>query len=119
MCSARAAKKETQLAEQELLLRERLLSLLPSAIERAADLFTNSRFNPHRLPVAKIGALPQALLTEAQSCVMLRESLQLPVLGSVGQLFLSACEERASLAANSLGPRRLAERLQASLLGGA
>jgi hypothetical protein len=119
MESAQTAKKEVQLAEQELLLRERLLSVLPSAIERAEDLFTNSRFNPHGLPVTKMGTLPQVLLAEAQSCVSLRESLQLQVSGSVGQLFLSACEERASLAPNSLGPRRLAQRLRASLLAGA
>ena len=115
MSAAGTAKKECQLAADESLLRAQLLEVLPSAIERGSDLFTNQRFNPFGLLAANIGPFPQALLEAAEACISLREGLRLPVAGSVGQLFVSACEERASSDPHSHGPRRLAERLYASL----
>ena len=57
------------------------------------------------------------LLHEAQSCIQLREQMGLPVAGSVGQLFIKACQESANYQnAHRRGPRRLAESLLAQLI---
>jgi hypothetical protein len=109
------AKVENQLALEEAALRERLLTELPTAAASGHDLFTNSRFNPHGLLATHLSRVSEQLLHSAEQCIAWREALGLQVQQSVGQLFIAACEERASGAAHRRGPKRLAEWLLGEL----
>jgi hypothetical protein len=113
--SIQSDKFELQLESAETRFRERLLSLLPDAAISGSNLFTNSHFNPSGLRPHHFRSDAEALLADARECIGLREKLDLPVQGSVGQLFLAACEENASKNAQRRGPRRLAESLLAQL----
>ncbi|HEY2403000.1 MAG TPA: hypothetical protein VGI23_21785 [Steroidobacteraceae bacterium] len=101
-----------QLESIEREFRDRLLRLLPKAVETGSSVFTNTTFNPHNLPPQVFRTDADELLADAQACLRLREQLVLPVLGSVGGLFLDACRESADLEnPHRRGPRRLAEAL--------
>ena len=103
------------LREEEAALRESLLDMLPRAIESGAALFANSEFNPSGLPAHGLSAKAEALLEAATACVELRSALALPVTGSVGHLYRSACEEYSSSDEQRRGPRKLAAALLESL----
>jgi hypothetical protein len=104
---------EIEAAEKALC--EKLLRLLPAVAKSGAILFTNSHFNPADLWASHFHPEADDLLHAASECVRLRERAELAVPGSVGQLFLAACEEGASNDPNRRGPRRLAEALLAQL----
>jgi len=79
-------------------------------------LFFNSSFYPAYLGNHQLGERSERLLSLASESVALREQLGLPVIGSVGQLFLSACSEAANTANdNRRGPRQLAAWLLGEL----
>ena len=84
--SVQSDKFELQLESAETRFRERLLSLLPDAAISGSNLFTNSDFNPSGLRPHHFRSDAEALLAEARECIGLREKLDLPVQGSVGQL---------------------------------
>jgi hypothetical protein len=105
------AKAESQLLAEEAALRERLLTELPAAVVSGHDLFTNSRFNPHDILAAHFSPVAQQLLQSAEQCIAWRKALGLKVEQSVGQLFVAACEESASMAPHRRGPKKLAEVL--------
>jgi hypothetical protein len=105
------AEGEARLASSEALLRKSLLDVLPSVVANGAPLFTNSRFNTLELPRHLLDPEAEALLELAVACVELREHLTLPREGSVGHLFLGACEESSSADEHRRGPRRLATAL--------
>lgn len=107
--SPRSEKFERQIEALETALRDRLLRLLPEAVESGAYLFTNSEFNPSGLHRFHPDA--EELLQQAHECVRLREQIDLSVLGSVGHLFIAICEEHASRDPHARGNRRLAETL--------
>lgn len=90
-------KFELEIDAAEKALREQLLRLLPGAAKSGANIFTTD------------------LLRVARECVYLRERQGVPVIGSVGYLFLAASEENASKDEHRRGPRRLAEALLAQL----
>ena len=91
---------------------KRLRQVLRMADGSGADLFTNSRFNPHGLLEAHLLPEAEQFLALARECVALRERLGLTVNGSVGELYLRGCAEAADLAdEHRCGPRRLAEWL--------
>jgi hypothetical protein len=115
MKSLAAAKIESQLLREEAALRERLQTVLPAAAESGRDVFTNSRFNAHGLLHAHLSSVSEELLASAEKCIAWRSAIGLPVEQSVGQLFIAACEERASSAPHARGPRRLAAGLLAEL----
>lgn len=86
-------------------LRDHLLSVLPEAAESGTDYFTNSDFNPHNL---SIDSQTEALLHLAKESLSLRDELQLPKQGSVGELYLYACAEAADLNnVHRRGPHKL------------
>jgi hypothetical protein len=107
----RQAEGARMLKEAETALRQSLLDMLPRTVEVGDLLFANSQFNPSRLPAHHLSARAEALLDAATACVELREALALPVTGSVGHLYLSACAECASLDEQRRGPRKLAAAL--------
>jgi hypothetical protein len=107
----RRSEGEAMLVGLERTLRLSLLEVLPSVVKFGSPLFTNSKFNPHGLPAHILDEGAEAFFESASACVDLREHLGLSVVGSVGHLFLDACEESASSNEHRRGPRKLAEAL--------
>jgi len=101
-----------QLESTERQFRDRLLALLPEAAKTGSPVFTNTTFNPHNVRPHLFRADADELLEDARACLRLREQLDLPALGSVGDLFIEACRESADLDnPHRRGPRRLAQSL--------
>jgi hypothetical protein len=94
MINKRTEKLKRQLFAMEEDLRAHLLSVLPEAVESGTDYFTNSDFNPQN---QSIDSQTEALLHLAKESLSLRDQLQLPKQGSVGELYLDACAEAADL----------------------
>ncbi len=107
----RRAEGEKILHNAEHSLREVLLEILPEVAISGEPLFTNLQFNSHALPAHLLSKQGEALFQSASACVEMREALELPVLGSVGQLFLDSCAESASESEHRRGPRKLAAAL--------
>ncbi len=99
----------------EATLRESLVEFLPSVVKSGGHLFTNSHYNPHKLPPYHFSKKAEALIDFSLAIVEMREALGLPVAGSVGQLFIDSCEENASSNEHRRGPRKLAAALLANL----
>ena len=105
--------KQLQFVESEL--NQKLLSVLPQAIKNGADLYTNSEFNPYGL-IPSQHRDNEDLLLLSKSCIDLRTSLHLNPKGSVGYLYLSACQESGDLSnEHRRGPRKLSEWLLSEL----
>jgi len=116
MKASRQAKFETQLAAAETALLELLATALPHTAQSGDMLFFNSSFCPDTIQPHWLAEENETLLSLAQESVSLREQVGLPVLGSVGQLFLSACSEAANTSNdNRRGPRQLATWLISEL----
>ena len=104
----RRTEGEGILRNAETNLRESLLEILPIVAKTGQQLFMNSRFNPHSLPTHNLSKQAEALLETSLACVEMREALRLPVAGTVGNLYLVACEESASSNEHRREPRKLA-----------
>ena len=116
MKASRQDKLETQLAAAEDELLGMLASALPYTAQHGDMLFYNSEFHPEYIQPHQIGERNELLLSLSTDSVALRERIGLPVLGSVGQLFLSACSELANTSNdNRRGPRQLATWLLGEL----
>jgi len=109
--SSPSDKFEMEIDRVESAFREQLLRLLPEAAKSGVNLFTNSDFNPWKLPPKHTHPDADDLLQMARECLRLRERRGVAVPGSVGYLFLAMCEENVSRDENRRGPRRLAEAL--------
>jgi hypothetical protein len=107
----RDSEAQSVLSCAEASLKAELLEVLPSVVQTGDALFTNSFHNPHGFQAAHISPRAEALHQQARGCVEAREVLRLPLLQSVGQLFLSACDEASSLDPHRRGPRKLASSL--------
>jgi hypothetical protein len=116
MKASRQTKLEIQLAATEGDLLELLASALPHTAQHGDMLFFNSAFHPDYVRPHQIGERNERLLSLSSEAVALREQIGLPVLGSAGQLFLSACSEASNSANdNRRGPRQLAAWLLGEL----
>jgi hypothetical protein len=116
MKASRQDKLETRLAATESELCELLFDALPHTAQHGDMLFFNSAFRPDYVTSNLIGELNERLLSLSSESIELREEIGLPVLGSVSQLFLSACSEAANTANdNRRGPRQLAAWLLGEL----
>lgn len=111
----RDSEAQSVLSCAEASLKAELLEVLPSVAHTGYALFTNSFHNPHGFQAAHIWPRAEALYQQAQACVEAREILQLPLLQSVGQMFLSACDEASGPDAHRRGPRKLASSLMERL----
>src|SRR4249919_3529666 len=115
MKASRQDKLENQLAAAESELLKLLVTALPHTAQNGDMLFFNSSF-PAYLGDHLLSERSELLLSLASQSVALREQLGLPVIGSAGQLFLSACSEAANTAnENRRGPRQLAAWLLGEL----
>ena len=109
MNDSRARKQEAQLQAAEQQLSTMLAAVLPRVANSGEMLFFNSEFIPPDVQRHWLPEESEELLDLAQASVSLREELGQTVLGSVGQLFLSACAEAANTGNDHRrGPRQLA-----------
>jgi hypothetical protein len=118
MKTAQTEKLERVLRDAEKELRETLLRVLPAAATGGSNLFTNAEFNPSNLPQHRFRSDADGLLKTARQCVQLRKQIGAGVIGSVGYLFLQACEENSSRDEQRRGPRKLAAWLLGELGSG-
>lgn len=116
MKSSRLGKIEAQLSATETALLDLLEKVLPRVAHSGEMLFFNSAFLPDTIQPRWLPQESEELLSLASNAVSLREELDLPVVGTVGQLYLSACSESANNAnGNRRGPRQLATWLLGEL----
>jgi hypothetical protein len=116
MKASRQDKLKAQLADTERELFELLAEALPYTAQHGDMLFFNSEFHPDYVRPHQIAERNEQLLSLSSDAVALRERIGLPFLGSVGQLFLSACSEAANTVnGNRRGPRQLATWLLGEL----
>ena len=116
MKASRQAKLESQLHAAETELTSALVSHLPYTAQHGDPLFENSEFRHSHVPAHRVSEESERLYQLASESVRLRETIGLPVSGSVGQLFVSACRELANTAdGNRRGPRQLASWLISEL----
>jgi hypothetical protein len=115
MKRSRAEKLDLELAAEEEKLRRHLLRVLPDAAESGSSIFTNSEFNPSSLPAHFFRPDAESLLNSARECVRLRDVVGLAAEGSIGAMFLDACQEHASKNSQRRGPRKLASSLLQAL----
>lgn len=116
MKASRKDKLEAQLAAVESDLLGLLASALPYTAKHGDMLFFNSGFHPEYIRSHQIGERNELLFSLSIESVSLRERIGLPVIGSVGKLFLSACNETADISnGNRRGPRQLATWLLGEL----
>jgi hypothetical protein len=103
---------EKLLGSSEQALVSRLLEILPGVVTSGSMMFFPAKFRPETIRPHWVPAEADELYESAIQSLALRERLGLDSSGSVGQLYLAACEEAANGSDhNRLGPRRLAERL--------
>lgn len=115
MKTSKFEKLELELAAEEEKLRQHLLRILPEAAESGSSVFTNSEFNPSSLPAHLFRSDAESLLNSARECVRLREVVGLGSDGSVGAIFIEACQEHASRDPQRRGPRKLASSVLLAL----
>jgi hypothetical protein len=118
MKATRQSALEHQLLVTEADFRARLLDILPRAAKSGEALFLGGRFLPSNYQESWISPDANALLAAADDCFAQRDALGLPFEGTIGALFLAACDE-ASDASNHdrRGPRKLAASLLSQLNG--
>lgn len=109
MKASRQYKREVQLEATESALLALLEEALPYTAQHGDMLFFNSAFHPSYVQPHQIGESNERLLFLSQQSVELREQIGVSALGSIGQLYLSACREAANESnSNRRGPRQLA-----------
>lgn len=109
MKASRLEKLEVQLAEAEGTLLRMLTDTLPHTVLHGDALFFNSQFCPSYFSPHELDERGETLLSLSSESVSLRERIGLPLSGSIGNLFLSACEESTDVANHDRrGPRQLA-----------
>lgn len=97
------------------MLLEHLLSALPRVSDTGESSFTNLRFKAHGVSPACISREAEVLLDMSPACIEMREALELPVVGSVGKLFMESREEASRKDEHRRGPRRHAAALLSEL----
>ncbi|WP_116807243.1 hypothetical protein [Steroidobacter cummioxidans] len=115
MKTSKFEKLELELAAEEEKLKQHLLRVLPEAAESGSNVFTNTEFNPSNLPSHLFGSDAEILLNGARECLRLRRAVGLDSKGSVGAIFLEACQEHASRDPQARGPRKLASSVLRAL----
>ena len=106
---------EARLAEAESQLRAVLQKLLPRAAQSGESVFFNSENLPKGYPPRIVPVEAEQSFRLASECRELSEQLGQPLIGSVAQLYLSACREAASDNEHRRGPRQLATWLLAEI----
>jgi hypothetical protein len=111
----RLAEAEKGLGDAEASFRSMLVETLSRDPESVTVLLANSDYSPAGFPRNRLSSQSESSYQHACTCIRLRESLGLPIEGTVGGLFVAACAKNASTDGNRLGPRRLGKSLLESL----
>lgn len=116
MKTSRLSKLEVQLAAVETSLFELLVKVLPRVARSGEMLFFNSDFLPDTIQSDWLPIESEELLSLTKDAMSLRDKIGLPLSGSVGQLYLSACSESVNYSnEHRRGPRHLATWLLGEL----
>jgi hypothetical protein len=116
MKASRQNKLEAQLSATEAELLALLRDSLPYTAEHGDMLFYNSRYRADYVRDHQISERSETLFSLAAESVEIREQIGVPVSGSPGQLYISACSEAANTSnGNRRGPRQLAAWLLSEL----
>jgi len=104
-----------RLSDSEARLRAMLENVLPRTARTGELVFFNSRnlpegYSPNLVPVEA-----EEMFGLASECAELREQLNEPLMGTVAQLYLSACREASSQNEHRRGPRQLSTWLLAEI----
>ncbi len=115
MNETRRAKVEQECAAAEQSLRADLRRVLPRIAQHGNQLFLNSEWNRHKMPLRYLDSESEPILAAARNCERLHAALGLPLESSAANLFFAACREADSEHEHRRGPRRLAEWLLVEL----
>ena len=116
MKSSRLDKLEAQLSVAETSLLHLLVQVLPRVAQSGEMIFFNADSLPEAILPHWLPRESEMLLSLAKDAISLREELGLSVVGTIGQLYLSACSESANYVnGNRRGPRQLATWLLGEL----
>jgi hypothetical protein len=108
---------EKLVAQTEKSLREAIIDAMENSPNHGGAFLINSRYFPN---MAKKGNLldgAEALAESASSCIDLRMTLGLPVVGSVGKLYLEASQELSNSELHLNNPVPLCKALLRALKG--
>jgi hypothetical protein len=108
-------KGESLVASSEKSLREAIIDLMESSPNSGAALLINGRYFPRQAEKGDVLDVAEAFEVGASSCVDLRMTLGLPVVGSVGKLFLDASQELSNSEHHLNNPKPLSEALLRAL----
>jgi hypothetical protein len=117
MKNSRPTEGEALVAKTEKSLREAIIDLMESSSSGGAALLINNRYFPNLAKTGEFVEAAEALEESASSCVDLRINLGLPVVGSVGTLFLDASQELCTSEQHLNDPIPLCEALLRALKG--
>jgi hypothetical protein len=102
---------ESLVASEEKLLREAIIDQMESSPNSGMALLINGRYFPGLAEKGDVLDAAEAFEVGASSCVDLRKTLGLPVVGSVGKLFLDASQELSNSQHHLNNPNALCEAL--------
>ena len=102
---------ESLVASSEKSLREAIIDRMESAPNCGAAFLINGRYFPGLAEKGEVLDAAEAFEIGASSCVELRMTLGLPVVGSVGKLFLDASQEMSLSEHHLNNPKPLCEAL--------
>ena len=106
---------ENLVASSERSLREAIIDRMESSPNSGVALLVNGRHFPRLAGKGNVLDAAEAFEVGASSCVDLRMTLGLPVVGSVGKLFLDACQELSNSEHHMNNPKPLCEALLRAL----
>jgi hypothetical protein len=104
-------------AQTEKSLREAIVDFMETSPNSGGAMLINSRYLPSMGKTGNLLYEAEALLESASSCIDLRISLGLPLVGSVGKLFLDASQELCNSEQHLNNPVPLCEALLRAVKG--
>jgi hypothetical protein len=108
---------EALVAKTEKSLREAIIDLMQSDPSCGAALLINDRYFPNLAKKGSFVKEAEALEESASACIDLRMSLGLPIVGSVGKLFLDASQELCNSEQHLNNPVPLCQALLKAVKG--
>jgi hypothetical protein len=117
MNKSRRIEGEKLVAKTEKSLREAIIDFMETSPNSGGAMLINSRYFPNMAKNANLLYEAETLVESASSCVDLRITLGLPVVGSVGKLFLDASQELCNSEQHLNNPVPLCEALLRAVKG--
>jgi hypothetical protein len=108
---------EKLVAQTEKSLREAIIEFMENSPNSGGALLINSLYFPSMAQKDNLLCESEALAESASSCIELRVSLGLPLVGSVGKLYLDASLELSNSEQHLNNPAPLCEALLRAVKG--